>query len=115
MKRKNIIDKKFSSAFSGYDREEVDGFLDEIILEFEKREKSYQNLLNELNRRGGRQDLSAAVVPRADYDELRHELNEREGECHGLRVELKARKEELDKLKTYLKVLARELKKYRSE
>ena len=70
MKRKNIIDKKFSSAFSGYDREEVDGFLDEIILEFEKREKAYQNLLNELNRRGGRQDLSAAVVPRADYDEL---------------------------------------------
>lgn len=115
MKRKNIIDKKFSSAFSGYDREEVDGFLDEIILEFEKREKAYQNVLNELNRRGGRQDLSAAVVPRADYDELRHELNEREGECHGLRVELKARKEELDKLKTYLKVLARELKKYRSE
>ena len=115
MKRKNIIDKKFSSAFSGYDREEVDGFLDEIILEFEKREKAYQNLLNELNRRGGRQDLSAAVVPRADYDELRHELNEREGECHGLRVELKARKEELDKLKTYLQVLARELKKYRSE
>ena len=45
MKRKNIIDKKFSSAFSGYDREEVDGFLDEIILEFEKREKAYQNLL----------------------------------------------------------------------
>ncbi len=115
MKRKNIIDKKFSSSFSGYDRDEVDSFLDEIIREFEKREKAYQNLLSELDKRGDRQGFSAAVVPRADYDGLRHELSEREGECHGLRAELKACKDELDKLKTYLKVLARELKKYRAE
>ncbi len=115
MKRKDIIDKRFLSSFSGYDREEVDGFLDEIVLEFEKRERAYQNLLNELNKRRERQDLSAAVVSRADYDELRHQLSEREGECHRLRVELKACKDELNKLKTYLKVLARELKKYRSE
>ena len=115
MKRKNIIDKKFSSSFSGYDRDEVDIFLDEIIREFEKRERAYQNLLSQLDKKGGRQGLSADVVPRADFDGLRHELSEREGECHELRVELKACKDELDKLNTYLKVLARELKKYRSE
>lgn len=32
----DIINKRFSKAFRGYDMEEVDAFLDEIVVEFEK-------------------------------------------------------------------------------
>lgn len=36
MNADDIINKRFSKVFSGYDMEEVDVFLDEIVVEFEK-------------------------------------------------------------------------------
>jgi DivIVA domain-containing protein len=40
MTRDDIIHKKFSRAFRGYDPAEVDAFLDEIVRELEKLEQA---------------------------------------------------------------------------
>ncbi len=40
MTRDEIIHKKFSRAFRGYDPAEVDAFLDEIVRELEKLEQA---------------------------------------------------------------------------
>ncbi len=42
MTRKDIIHKKFSRAFRGYDPAEVDAFLDEIVREMEILEQARQ-------------------------------------------------------------------------
>lgn len=44
MTNDEIIQKNFSRAFRGYDIQEVDAFLDEIVRELELREQAYQML-----------------------------------------------------------------------
>jgi DivIVA domain-containing protein len=57
MDSKDIISKKFSRVFRGYDIQEVDAFLDEVVRDYERYEKDnrlmvqrIQALLDEIDR-----------------------------------------------------------------
>ena len=42
---KNILEKEFSKKFNGYDQEQVDEFLDEIIKQFESLLEENENVI----------------------------------------------------------------------
>ena len=49
LKPMDIHNKEFKKSVRGYDAEEVDQFLDEIIIDFEKMQRELELLRNQLN------------------------------------------------------------------
>ena len=67
MKTQEIIEKKFSRAFRGYDVGEVDAFLDEIIRDLERAEQDMK--LMKLKNKMLQEQLDKLTCPKAEPKE----------------------------------------------
>lgn len=82
MQKKEIIDRKFSHAFEGYDVAEVDFFLDELYREFTLMEHEIDELHAKLSAMQPQLDaLPEAETPKCAFDDAGAETADDDEQC----------------------------------
>jgi len=72
---KMILEKEFKKNFKGYNVEEVDSFLDEIIQDYETFEKVVAQLREEIESTPKRQPVASAAAGTTNFDILKRLSN----------------------------------------